>query len=48
MKPLILVVSHALFGVLGFALGIARFNTVVLWCETFHQFISSAKCRQSP
>jgi hypothetical protein len=23
----------------------ARFNTVVVWCETFHQFISSAKYR---
>lgn len=22
---------------------VTRFNTVVVWCETFHQFISSAK-----
>lgn len=22
---------------------VGRFNTVVVWCETFHQFISSAK-----
>jgi len=22
---------------------VTRFNTVVIWCETFHQFISSAK-----
>jgi hypothetical protein len=24
---------------------VTRFNTVVIWCETFHQFVSSAKYR---
>lgn len=24
---------------------VTRFNTVVVWCETFHQFISSARYR---